>query len=184
MAQTNYTIKAQEAIADASREAQKYNHTLIDEEHLFTALLDQKEGVIPPLMDRLGVQRGQLRDDLTALLKQKPRAYGDNIEVSASPALRMLFRLAEQEASNLKDEYVSTEHLLIAMAGGNGGGGNLLKKHGITKDGILQALVSIRGSQRVTSENPENQYQVLERYCRDLTVLARQEKLDPVIGRG
>ncbi|OQY35235.1 MAG: ATP-dependent chaperone ClpB [Spirochaetaceae bacterium 4572_59] len=183
MAQINYTIKAQEAISEASREAQKYNHTLIDEEHLLVALMEQKEGVIPPLMDRLGVQRAIIRDELTDLLHQKPRAYGDNIEVGASPALRNLFRLAEQEASNLKDEYVSTEHMLIAMVGGKGGGGALLQKHGIWKDGILQALVSIRGSQRVTSETPENQYQVLDRYCRDLTALARKEKLDPVIGR-
>ena len=183
MAQTNYTVKAQEAIADASRQAQKYNHTLIDEEHLLLSLLEQKEGVIPPLMDRLGAPRAVLGDELVDLLRKKPRAYGDNIEVSASPALRNLFRLAEQEASNLKDEFVSTEHLLIAMAGGHGGGGGLLQKHGIRKDGILQALVSIRGSQRVTSENPETQYQVLERYCRDLTALARKEKLDPVIGR-
>ena len=183
MAQTNYTVKAQEAIADASRQAQKYNHTLIDEEHLLLSLLEQKEGVIPPLMDRLGAPRAVMGDELIDLLRKKPRAYGDNIEVTASPALRNLFRLAEQEASNLKDEFVSTEHLLIAMAGGHGGGAGLLQKHGIRKDGILQALVSIRGSQRVTSENPENQYQVLERYCRDLTALARKEKLDPVIGR-
>ena len=183
MAQTNYTIKAQEAIADGSRQAQKYNHSLIDEEHLLLALLDQKDGVIPPLMDRLGVQRNLLRDEIMGLLQQKPRAYGDNMEASASPALRNLFRQAEQEAGNLKDEYVSTEHLLIAMTVGKGGGGNLLKKHGINRDNILQALVSIRGSQRVTSENPENQYQVLDRYCRDLTALARKEKLDPVIGR-
>ena len=183
MAQINYTIKAQEAIADASRQAQKYNHALIDEEHLLLSLMEQKEGVIPPLMDRLGIQKNLLSDEIIGKLGQKPRAYGDNIEVSASPSLRNLFRQAESEATNLKDDYVSTEHILIAMAAGTSGGGSLLKKHGITKDGILQALVTIRGSQRVTSENPENQYQVLERYCRDLTALARKEKLDPVIGR-
>jgi len=183
MPQSNYTIKAQEAIADASREAQKYNHTLIDEEHLLIALMDQQDGVIPPLMDRLGVQRGIIRDEVIDALRRKPRAYGDNMEVTAAPPLRNLFRKSEQEASALKDEYVSTEHLLIAMTAGKGGGASLLMKHGISRDGILQALMTIRGSQRVTSENPEAKYQVLDRYCRDLTVLARKEKLDPVIGR-
>ena len=183
MAPQNYTVKAQEAIAEASRQAQNYNHSLIDEEHLLLALMEQSDGVIPPLMDRLGISRDSLQDELLQTLGSKPRAYGEGIESAPAPALRMIFRQAEKEASQLKDEFVSTEHLLLAMSVSKGLGQSLLQRYGVNKDAILQALVSIRGSQRVTSENPENQYQVLDRYCRDLTQLARQEKLDPVIGR-
>ncbi len=183
MAPQNYTVKAQEAIAEASRLAQNYNHTLIDEEHLLLALMQQSDGVIPPLMDRLGISKDSLQDELLHTLGGKPRAYGDGIESAPAPALRGIFRQAEKEASQLKDEFVSTEHLLLAMSVSKGLGQGMLQRYGVNKDAILQALVAIRGSQRVTSENPENQYQVLDRYCRDLTRLARQEKLDPVIGR-
>jgi len=178
-----YTVKAQEAIAESSRLAQKYNHSLIDEEHLLLALMEQSDGVIPPLLDRLGIHKESLQDELTRILSSKPRAYGDTMETAPSPALRKILIAAEKEGANLKDEYVSTEHLLLALAGSQGIGQSLLQKAGVKKDAILQALVSIRGSQRVTSENPEAQYQVLDRYCRDLTALARKDKLDPVIGR-
>jgi ATP-dependent Clp protease ATP-binding subunit ClpB len=134
-------------------------------------------------MDRLGITRDALQDELLQILGSKPRAYGEGIESNPAPALRMIFRQAEKEAAQLKDEFVSTEHLLLAMSVSKGLGHTLLQRYGVSRDAILQALVSIRGSQRVTSENPENQYQVLDRYCRDLTQLARQEKLDPVIGR-
>ncbi|QEN08596.1 ATP-dependent chaperone ClpB [Oceanispirochaeta crateris] len=183
MASQNFTIKAQEAIAESSRLAGQYNHSLIDEEHLLLALMKQSDGVIPPLMDRLGISKESLQDELLQILSSKPRAYGDNLEAAASPELRKLLIKAEQEASALKDEFISTEHLLLAMAASQGLGSGLLKRFGVNKDGILKALVSVRGSQRVTSENPENQYQVLDRYCRDLTALARKDKLDPVIGR-
>jgi ATP-dependent Clp protease ATP-binding subunit ClpB len=183
MAPQNFTVKAQEAISEASRLAQKYNHSLIDEEHLLLALMEQADGVIPPLMDRLGIHKESLQDELVSDLQSKPRAYGDTMESSAAPALRKIFMQAEQEAINLKDDFISTEHLLLALSVSKGLGSKMLQRHGVRKDAVLQALVSIRGSQRVTSENPETQYQVLDRYCRDLTVLARQDKLDPVIGR-
>ena len=183
MAAQNFTIKAQEAIAGSARLAEKYNHSLIDEEHLLLALLQQTDGVIPPLMDRLGISKESLQDEIVKVLLSKPRAYGDNLEASASPSLRKLLVKAEQEAFGLKDEFISTEHLLLALAGSQGLGNGLLKRFGVNRDGILKALVSVRGSQRVTSENPESQYQVLDRYCRDLTALARKDRLDPVIGR-
>jgi len=183
MAPQKYTVKAQEAIAESSRLAQKYNHSLIDEEHLLLALMEQSDGVIPPLLDRLGIHKESLQDELTGILSSKPRAYGDTMETTLSPALRKILVAAEKEGANLKDEYISTEHLLLALADSAGVGQALLKKAGVKKDAILQALVSIRGSQRVTSENPEDRYQVLDRYCRDLTALARKDKLDPVIGR-
>ncbi len=183
MAPQNFTVKAQEAVADASRLAQRYNHSLIDEEHLLLALMEQADGVIPPLMDRLGIHKESLKEELSRTLQTKPRAYGDSVESSASPAIRKIFQKAEQEATGLKDEYISTEHMLLAMTASSDSGGRLLQHHGVTRDAVLKALVSIRGSQRVTSENPEGQYQVLDRYCRDLTALARKDKLDPVIGR-
>ncbi|MDA3955724.1 ATP-dependent chaperone ClpB [Oceanispirochaeta sp.] len=183
MAAQNFTIKAQEAIAESARLAEKYNHSIIDEEHLLLSLMNQSDGVIPPLMDRLGIHKESLQDELVKILSSKPRAYGDNFEATASPAFRKILIKAEQEASGLKDEFVSTEHLLLALVGSQGIGNSLLKGYGVNKDVILKALVSVRGSQRVTNDNPESQYQVLDRYCRDLTALARKDKLDPVIGR-
>ncbi len=183
MIQKNYTVKAQEAIKEAALQAEKYNHSLIDEEHLLLALMEQRDGVIPPLMDRLGIHKESLQDKLLQILETKPRAYGEGLESRPSPAMQQIFRQAEKEAGDLKDDFVSTEHLLLALSVSKGLGQGVLNPFGVNKENIRQALVAIRGSRRVTSENPESQYQVLERYCKDLTALARQDKLDPVIGR-
>ncbi|MDA3812329.1 MAG: ATP-dependent chaperone ClpB [Spirochaetaceae bacterium] len=178
-----FTIKAQEAIELASKIAVEKQHSQIDPIHLLLALVTQQDGIVPPLLDKLGIERGLLEKDIQNLMLKTPRAYGDTLQVSLSQAAMALLRKAEKEASDLKDEFISTEHIFISMASSPGTISDLLKKHKITKDSILQALVSIRGNQRVTDQNPEDKYQALDRYCTDLTALARKEKLDPVIGR-
>jgi len=177
------TIKAQEAIEGGSQAARKYNHSQIEPEHILSALIDQKEGVITPLMNRLGVEIPLLRQELENIFNSKSRAYGDSVQTSLAPASFQLLQRAEKMADKLKDDYVSTEHLLLAMLEGKDRVETLLKGQGVSEDAVMQALVSIRGTERVTDQNPEGKYQVLEKYCRDLTQLARQEKLDPVIGR-
>jgi len=177
------TIKLQEALQEASSFAHQYNHQLLESEHLLLALIRQEEGVVPPLLDRLGVNRKTLEVNLQRSLDSKPKVYGEGMELRMSAELGRLLTRAEKEASDLKDEYTSGEHVLLAALSEEGKLADLLKKAGITRDGILKALKAIRGNNRITDPNPENKYQVLEKYCRDLTALARQEKLDPVIGR-
>ena len=178
-----FTLKAQEALQEASSIVSKYSHSMLDPEHLLLALLRQEDGVIPPLMDRLGVQKKTLESELEEILTNKPRAYGETMQPQMSQPVRRILNAAEQEAENLKDEYLSTEHILLAMLDVESRAQEAMSKHGIKKDNIMNALKQIRGNQRVTDQNPENRYQVLERYCRDLTALARKNKLDPVIGR-
>ena len=177
------TIKLQEALQEATSFAHQYNHQLLESEHLLLALIRQDEGVVPPLLDRLGVNRKTLEANLERSLDSKPKVYGEGMELRMSADLGRLLTRAEKEASDLKDEYTSGEHVLLAALSEEGKLADLLKKAGITRDGILKALKAIRGNNRITDPNPENKYQVLEKYCRDLTALARQEKLDPVIGR-
>jgi len=177
------TIKLQEALQEATSFAHQYNHQLLESEHLLLALIRQDEGVVPPLLDRLGVNRKTLEVNLQRSLDSKPKVYGEGMELRMSADLGRLLTRAEKEASDLKDEYTSGEHILLAALSEEGKLADLLKKAGITRDGILKALKAIRGNNRITDPNPENKYQVLEKYCRDLTALARQEKLDPVIGR-
>jgi len=178
-----FTIKAQEALNAASTIAQKEDHSQLDTEHLLLALLRQEDGIVPPIVARIGGDPGRLAADLESLLRQQPRVYGTAAQLQFSPAAAKILAKAEAEAAALKDDFVSTEHVLIAVSAGEGRAAELLKKSGVTKNAILEALKQVRGSQRVTDQNPEAKYQVLERYCRDLTALARQEKLDPVIGR-
>lgn len=177
------TVKAQEAFQEADSIQNTYNHALMDADHFLLALLRQPDGVIPPLFDRLGVDRSALELDLEQLLTKKAKVYGDISQNQLSPDLTRILQKSETEADALKDEYVSTEHILLAMLSAGGAVSDLLKRHGVTRDRVLHSLQSIRGNQRVTDQNPENRYQVLEKYCRDLTALARREKLDPVIGR-
>ena len=178
-----FTIKAQEALNEAAGIAQKNDHSQIDGEHLLLALLRQENGIVPPIIERIGGDVVRLTADAEALVKGTPKVYGEAAQVFYSPALSKVLAKAELEASSLKDEFVSTEHILIAMAAGEGKAADLLKKAGVNKNAILGALKQVRGNSRVTDQNPEEKYQVLDRYCRDLTALARQEKLDPVIGR-
>jgi ATP-dependent Clp protease ATP-binding subunit ClpB len=177
------TTKSQEALQQAQTLADKRSHQAIDVEHLLFGLLGQKEGVVLALLQKLGVPLNTLTDKLQKALDRLPQVTGATGQSYITPRLKKVIESAEAEAEALKDEYVSTEHLLLAMAQESGDAGKLLKELGANKDKILNALVSIRGSQRITDPNPEEKYQALEKYGRDLTDLARKGKLDPVIGR-
>ncbi|MDR2543291.1 MAG: ATP-dependent chaperone ClpB [Treponema sp.] len=177
------TIKAQEAVGEATSIAQKNDHSQIESEHMLLALLRQENGIAAPIIERIGGDVRKLDADTETLVKETPKIFGAAAQVFISSALSKVLAKAELEASALKDSYVSTEHILIAMTICDGKTADLLKKAGVNKKAILDALKQIRGKTRVTDQNPEEKYQVLERFCRDLTALARQEKLDPVIGR-
>ncbi|MDR2953238.1 MAG: ATP-dependent chaperone ClpB [Treponema sp.] len=177
------TIKAQEAINDALHIAQKNDHSQVETEHLLLALLRQENGIVAPLVEKIGGDATRLTASVEALVRESPKIYGEAAQIYYSANLSKVLAKAEGEAHALKDEFVSTEHILIAMAAGEGKAASLLQKAGVTKNAILGALKQVRGQARVTDQNPEEKYQVLDRYCRDLTALARQEKLDPVIGR-
>jgi ATP-dependent Clp protease ATP-binding subunit ClpB len=178
------TIKSQEALQHAQALAEKRNHQAIAVEHLLMALLGQREGVVPSLLQKLGIPAGTLFERLQKALDRLPQVTGAAAgQTFITPRLKKVIEEAESAAQALKDDYVSTEHLLLAMVEDDGEAGKILREMGASKDHILQALVVIRGSQRITDPNPEEKYQALEKYSRDLTDLARQGKLDPVIGR-
>jgi len=179
-----FTEKAQQAIFAAQQLAENQNHSQLDVEHLLFALLDQAEGVAPQIIAKLGIDADQVKKKVGEQLDNLPKAYGAT-QLYMSPRLNQIIDLAQREAERLKDEYVSTEHLLIAAADeqDSGAASRILRSYRITKDRIYQALASIRGNQRVTDPNPEGKYQTLEKYGRDLTEIARRGKLDPVIGR-
>jgi ATP-dependent Clp protease ATP-binding subunit ClpB len=177
------TIRAQEALQSADSVASKYNHSVIDTEHLFLALLEQREGVIVPLVEKIGVKRADIEADVIQAIKAKPKVYGDAAQRSMSPELANVLNRSEQEAEKLKDEFTSTEHLLLSLLEVETDSRRILAKHGVTRAKVLTTLKEIRGNQRVTDKNAEDKYQVLDRFCRDLTALARKEKIDPVIGR-
>jgi ATP-dependent Clp protease ATP-binding subunit ClpB len=179
-----YTQKTQEALLEAQSQAEAFNHAQIEPEHLLLALLQQADGVAPQIVQGLGRNPGQLAAQIEAELSRRPKVYGTTTQVGASQALQRVLQAAQAEADAMKDDYVSTEHLLLALADKAGSGAHkLLAAAGVSRDAILQALQAIRGSQRVTSQNPETTYQALLKYGRDLTDLARKGKLDPVIGR-
>jgi len=177
------TEKAQEAITVAQRLAEERNHTQLEPEHLLFALVDQSDGVVPSVLERLGVRPAQVLQETDASLSSLARASGPHDTVVSS-RLRRLLESAGREAERLNDEYISTEHLLLALADDETGpAGQILRRLGVARDQIYQGLQQIRGGQRVTSPTPETTYQALEQYGRDLTKLAKQGKLDPVIGR-
>src|SRR5262245_57436958 len=180
-----YTEKAREAVAAAIELARQHNNPQLEPEHLLLALVEQRDGIIPELLRKMNVDPAQISRGAQELVAKLPSAYGGS-EPSLSPRSNLVTQSAEAEASRMKDDYVSTEHLFIAIAdeaGRRSPAAQLLKEHGVTRDTILKALTSVRGSQRVTNENPEGTYQALERYGRDLTALAQKGKLDPVVGR-
>ena len=177
------TIKSQEALQQAQGLAEKRNHQAIDVEHLLFALMGQKEGVVLAILQKLGVPLGMVTERLEKALDRMPQITGAAGQTYITPRLKKVIESAESEAEALKDEYVSTEHLLLAMVQDSGDAGKVLKEQGASRDKILNALVGIRGAQRITDPNPEEKYQALEKYGRDLTDLARKGKLDPVIGR-
>ncbi|MGH7824679.1 MAG: ATP-dependent chaperone ClpB [Candidatus Binatia bacterium] len=177
------TTKSQEALQHAQSLAEKRNHQAIDVEHLLMALLGQKEGVALAVLQRLGIASSTLLDRVQKALDHLPQVTGAAGQTFITPRLKIIIEGAESEAEALKDEYVSTEHLLLAMVQDSGEAGKALRQLGASRDQLLNALVSIRGAQRITDPNPEEKYQALEKYSRDLTDLARKGKLDPVIGR-
>src|SRR5438067_354219 len=179
-----YTEKAREAVAAAIELAQQNNNPQLEPEHLLVALVEQREGIVPELLRKMNLDPAAIARAARDLLKKLPQAYGGS-QPGMSPRFNLVADKAQAEAEHLKDEYVSTEHLFLALAdeSGRSPGAQLLKQQGVTRNTILQALTGVRGSQRVTTENPEGTYQALERYGRDLTELARKGKLDPVIGR-
>ncbi len=176
-----FTIKSREALADAQDQAVESGHPEVKPVHLLGALLEQDEGIVVPIINKLGVGTDRLRQAVQDTLGRLPRVEG--VEASVSSAFAQLLRDAQKEADELSDEYVSTEHLLLALTRGDGDSADILSDHGVDRKGIKEAMDDVRGSQRVTDINPENKYQSLEKYTIDLTQMARQGKLDPVIGR-
>ncbi|MBT8207758.1 MAG: AAA family ATPase, partial [Acidimicrobiia bacterium] len=177
-----FTQKSQEAIHGARESAVRHNHQYAEPEHLFDALLGQTDGIVYPLLQKLGVNPSTIRTSLTRALAAFPKVFGDT-EVTMSPALLKVLEQSESERTALKDQYTSVEHLIIALAESSTEAGTLLRDAGVTKEAILAALAEVRGSQRVTSQNPEDTFAPLEKYGRDLVKLAAAGKLDPVIGR-
>jgi ATP-dependent Clp protease ATP-binding subunit ClpB len=179
-----FTQKAQDAVAEAQELALGANHSQIEPEHLLAALLRQEDGVPVQIVSRLGINPRQMLGEVEEMLRGKSQIYGATAQTALSGALSRVLQNAQREAEQMHDEYVSTEHLLIALAERSAGPvAALLDRNGVTKDSIYRVLTSIRGAQRVTDPNPEATYQALEKYGRNLTQLARQGKLDPVIGR-
>jgi ATP-dependent Clp protease ATP-binding subunit ClpB len=178
------TVKAQEAVQSAQGLADQNGHQQIEPEHLLLALIEQEDGVVGALLSKLGARPDAIRRDVQAEIRRLPTVSGGASGQYMGPRLKAVFDAAWAEMERLKDDYCSTEHLLVAIAQeGDGAAGRILRQAGVTKDALYRALVDVRGSQRVTDQNPEAKYQALERYSRDLTELARKGKLDPVIGR-
>ncbi|NMC85477.1 MAG: ATP-dependent chaperone ClpB, partial [Anaerolineaceae bacterium] len=177
-----FTQKAQEAIVQSQQIAQEMNHQSIEPAHLLLALLQPQEGVVPAIVTKLSGSTLGLREELTQSLDHLPKITGSGVgEVGLSRPAADVLQAAERYAKGMQDDYVSTEHLLLALT--ESSEGKRLAQYGITKDAILRTLTEVRGNQRVTNQNPEETYQALEKYGRDLTAAARQGKLDPVIGR-
>src|SRR6266542_2666934 len=179
-----FTRKTGEALQAAQALAREGNHSQVTPEHLLAALVSQPEGVVLPVLERVGVPAKTVRDRVEEALRSLPQVYGQTAQQAqlSQEAYRIL-EAADEERVSLDDDYLSTEHILLAMTEVTGGVGDLLRGLGVTHDAVLTALKDVRGSHRVTSENPEDQYQALERFGRDLTEEARKGKLDPVIGR-
>ncbi len=178
-----YTQKAQSAILEAQTLTEQYNHATLDPEHLLLALMRQKGGVVPSLLGKINVDIANLDRTVEQLLSAKAQVSGGGVQASMSRDTNNMLREAESIAENMKDEYISTEHMLLAMASQTGKARDILARFNIDYNAILQALASVRGRQRVTTDTPEAKYEALAKYGRDLTADARKGKLDPVIGR-
>jgi ATP-dependent Clp protease ATP-binding subunit ClpB len=178
-----FTVKAQEALQSMQEIADRNGNQQMEPVHLLLALVEQPEGVVPGVLQRLGKTPAALSQEANRVIEGLPKV-GGSTDHYISPALKEVFDQAFKETEQFKDEFVSTEHLLLALSNKkNDAAGRILNRQGVTHDAILQALVAVRGTQRVTDQNPEGKYQALEKYARDLTDLARRGKLDPVIGR-
>lgn len=177
-----FTLKAQDALQEASALAQQNDHAEIGLEHLLIALLEQKDGLVKPIVERIGVSAGDLDSAAKNLLASYPKVTG-NVQIGLSSAAQKVLAKAEKEMNSLKDQYLSVEHILLAMSESEDRTGELLRKYGVTREAILESLKVVRGNQTVDSQDPESKMQSLEKYCTDLTARARQDKIDPVIGR-
>jgi ATP-dependent Clp protease ATP-binding subunit ClpB len=179
-----FTVKAQEAVQRANNLASEHGNPELLPLHLLAALLEDKEGIVPPVLEKIGIGPQAVLSEVYREIEKLPKVSGEAVQATLSNAANKLLEQAFKEASNFKDEYVSTEHLLLAITHlKQDAAAKVLTQHGATYDAILKALTSVRGSQKVTDQNPEAKYQALERYARDLTEQARRGKLDPVIGR-
>ncbi|MDD5132269.1 MAG: Clp protease N-terminal domain-containing protein, partial [bacterium] len=174
-----FTYKAQEALQEAQRRTTEAGQQHIEIEHLLAALLSQADGIVPLILQESGLDPSKLNQDVEATINKYPKVSGTG-QIYISPALDRVLNQSLIEAQNLKDEFVSTEHILLAILSGKE---SILKTRGMTREKALQALQKVRGGQQVTDQNPEVKYKALEKYSRDLTDLARRGKLDPVIGR-
>src|SRR5213596_936843 len=179
-----FTVKAQEAVQRANELASEHGNPELLPVHILAALVEDKEGIVPPVLEKIGIGPQAVLNDLYRELERLPKVSGGAAQPGLSPAANQLLDRAFKEADNFKDEYVSTEHVLLAATQlKNDPAQQILAHAGATHDAILKALTAFRGSQRITDQNPEGKYQALERYARDLTEQARKGKLDPVIGR-
>lgn len=179
------TLKSQEALQEAQRITQGYSHQEVDGEHLLLAMLGQAESLIPDLLEKIGVPAAKLKPDLEKELARRHKVQGiSGADLFLSSSLKKTLDAAQAEAGKLKDEYISTEHLLLGLLDqGDSSLKKIFQAHGLKRDLVLRALADLRGNQRVTDQNPEDKFQALEKYGRDLTAMARQGKIDPVIGR-
>lgn len=178
----HFTLKTQDALQNASALAQKNDHSEIGLEHLLSALLSQQDGIVVPVIERVGVDVQNLQKQVDDLLDTYPKVTG-NAQMTLSNEAQKVLAKAENEMTKLKDQYLSCEHILLSMTKSDSRVGELLNRNGLTYDAVLEALKSVRGNQTVDSQDPESKMRSLEKYCTDLTARARQDKIDPVIGR-
>ncbi|MCA9978879.1 MAG: hypothetical protein KC413_24130 [Anaerolineales bacterium] len=182
-----FTERAQDAAARAYEIVQRYKHTQVDTEHLFMALLEQKEGAVLQILDELKVDVAAMISRLDAELDSSPKVsvYGGGVgQVFYTPRIRTVLELAQGEANRLKDEFISTEHIFLAiLSERNTPSARILQEFGVTRERVLEGIKALRGGKRVTDRQAESRYRVLSKYSRDLTQLAKDSKLDPVIGR-
>jgi ATP-dependent Clp protease ATP-binding subunit ClpB len=177
-----FTIKAQEALQESQTLAEQHGNQELEAEHLLTILITQEDGVVPPILRKLGANIPLLQDRMQERLEKFPKVSGASGGSYISPRLKTILDQAHQEAEQFKDEFVSTEHLLLAMSvAKNAEVARILQSLGVTHDALLKALMEVRGNQRITDQSPEEKFQVLDKYCKDLTALSKQGKLDPVI---
>jgi ATP-dependent Clp protease ATP-binding subunit ClpB len=176
-----FTQKAQEAILQSQQIARDLNHQAIEPIHILQALMREEGGIVSSIVKIVAGSPDALAEELKAELEKRPKVFGGNVEIGLSHQASEVLNAAERFAKGMQDDYISTEHILLGLT--ESPEGKRLAQYGLNKDAILKALVNVRGSQRVTSQNPESTYQSLEKYGRDLTAMARQGKLDPVIGR-
>src|ERR1700729_2000122 len=179
-----FTVKAQEAVQRGNELAAEHGNPGLQPLHLLAALLEDKEGIVPPVLEKIGIGPQAVLSEVYRELEKLPKVSGQSSQATLSNEVDKLLDQAFKEAANFKDEYVSTEHLLLAITHlKRDVAQQILARQGATSDAILKALTVVRGSQKVTDQNPEAKYQALDRYARDLTEQARRGKLDPVIGR-